>query len=116
MYHQFTIYIRIFVCHVTYVCLFVCQGQLVLNSKTDVKSIPDKGKRKCLFEVTCGHTGTPFEISADDQRTKHELISPLQRCGLCTRTINKVSYNNRGVGGGGRGVRRLFEVGDCSSY
>ena len=83
----------------TYICLFVCQGQLVLNSKTDVKSIPDKGKRKYLLEVTCGHTSTPFKISANDQRTKHEWMSPLQRCGLCTHTINKVSYNNRGGGG-----------------
>ena len=79
-----------------FVCLFVCQGQQVLNSKTDVKSIPDKGKRKCLFEVTCGHTGTPFEISADDQRTKHEWILAIKKVWLMYTYKSKVLYDNQG--------------------
>jgi len=55
------------------------QGQLMLNSKTTVTSLPDRGKKKCLFEVVCGHTGTPFEIMAADQRTKHEWMLAVKK-------------------------------------
>ena len=55
------------------------QGQLVLNGNTEVKSMPDKGKRMYCFEVTCGKTGTPFEICSDDQRSKHEWMLAIKK-------------------------------------
>ena len=61
------------------VSLHMVQGQLVLNSNTEVKGISDRGKKRCLFEVTCGHTGVAFEISADDQRSKHEWILAIKK-------------------------------------
>ena len=57
----------------------IIQGQLILNSKTEVKGIPDRGKRKCIFEVTCGLSGKLFEISADDQRTRQEWILAIKK-------------------------------------
>ena len=55
------------------------QGKLVLNGRTEVDSLPDKGSKKYMFRVTCGHTGTPFLIYADDQRSKHEWILAIKR-------------------------------------
>ncbi len=81
----------------------------MLNSNTDVKSIPDKGKRKCLFEVTCGHTGTPFEIFADDQKMKHEWMLAIRKVSciltafsvichyICSR-LNSAQYSKQRSG------------------
>ena len=51
----------------------------MLNSKTEVHGISDQGKRRCLFEVTCGHTGVPFQMSCDDHRGKHEWILAVKK-------------------------------------
>ena len=51
----------------------------MLNGNTDVKSMPDKGKRMYCFEVTCGKTGVPFEICSDDQRSKHDWMLAIKK-------------------------------------
>ena len=53
----------------------------MLNSNTEVKGIADKGKKRYMFEVTCGHTGKNFEIFADDQRSKHEWMLAIKKVG-----------------------------------
>ena len=55
------------------------QGKLVLNSNTDVRSVPDKGARRYRFEVTCGETGTLLEILADDQRMKQNWMLAIKK-------------------------------------
>ena len=57
------------------------QGKLVLNSNTDVRSVPDKGARRYRFEVTCGETGTLLEILADDQRMKQNWMLAIKKVG-----------------------------------
>lgn len=84
------------------------QGQLVLNGKTDVRSIPDKGTRRYRFGVTCGHTGVLFEISADDQRMKHDWMLAIRKVGGYVGGMGW-SVGEKGgrmsVSGGGRGDR-----------
>ena len=58
------------------------QGQLMLNSFTDVESIPDKGSRKYRFLIACGHTGKPLEICADDQRINHGWILAIRKVSI----------------------------------
>ena len=57
---------------------------MVLNDKTEIREIPDQGKRRYCFEVICGKTQKSFEISADDEKSRHEWIS----------AINKVNYED----------------------
>ena len=57
------------------------QGKLVLNSNTNVRSIPDKGTRRYRFEVTCGESGTLLEIQADDQRMKQNWMLAIRKVG-----------------------------------
>ena len=82
------------------------QGQLVLNGKTDVRSIPDKGTRRYRFGVTCGHTGVLFEISADDQRMKHDWMLAIRKVGGCVGEMGWECGGEKGgrmsVSGGGR--------------
>ena len=47
---------------------------MVINCNTKVRSIPDKGKRMYCFEVICGVTKKPFDMSSDDEKSKHEWI------------------------------------------
>ncbi|XP_064394546.1 uncharacterized protein LOC135341815 [Halichondria panicea] len=70
------------------------KGQLVLNGNTEVKSIPDKGKRRFCFHVTCGHTGTPFEIAAEDQRTKHEWMLAIRKAIALAKVLDGSSKAN----------------------
>ena len=43
--------------------------------------MPDVGNMKDQFVVTCGHTGLPFQMCADDQQTKLEWILAIKKVG-----------------------------------
>ena len=62
---------------------------MVLNNKTEVKEIPDQGKRLFCFEVICGKTGKCFEISADDEKSRHEWILAIKKVCVLPRVHNK---------------------------
>ena len=47
---------------------------MVLNASTVVRERDDIGKRMYCFEVICGQTKKPFEMSAEDEKSRHEWI------------------------------------------
>ena len=55
------------------------QGQMVLNDKTIVEEIPDQGRRRHCFRVVCGKTGKSYEISADDEKSRHKWILAIKK-------------------------------------
>lgn len=55
------------------------QGRIVLNCSTEVAAMEDKGNRKHKFTVTCGGTSTPYEICADDNRSRNEWMLDISK-------------------------------------
>ena len=55
------------------------QGQMVLNDRTIIEDIPDQGRRMHCFRVVCGKTETSYEISADDEKSRHEWILAIRK-------------------------------------
>ena len=49
--------------------------------------MPDRGKKKFCFQVTCGHTGKPFEITADNQRSKHEWMLAIKKVSILVTVL-----------------------------
>ena len=61
------------------VIMHILQGQLVINGDTTVKERNNIGRRTHCFEVTCGLTGKLFEISADDEKSRHQWILAIKK-------------------------------------
>lgn len=56
---------------------------MVINENTQVGERDDIGRRMHCFEVICGLTGKPFEMSADDEKSRHEWILAIRKVILC---------------------------------
>ena len=55
---------------------------MVINASTTVRERDDIGKRMHCLEVICGQTKKPFEMSADDEKSRHEWILAIKKvCG-----------------------------------
>ena len=52
---------------------------MVINANTKVKERDNIGKRTHCFEVICGLTKKPFEMSADDEKSRHEWILAIKK-------------------------------------
>ncbi|XP_032894853.1 switch-associated protein 70 [Amblyraja radiata] len=52
------------------------KGEISLNSKCYVESLPDKDGKKCLLLIKCSERS--FEISASDKKKKQEWIQAIQ--------------------------------------
>ena len=52
---------------------------MVINENTQVGERDDIGRRMHCFEVICGLTGKPFEMSADDEKSRHEWILAIRK-------------------------------------
>ena len=55
---------------------------MVINASTIVKERDDIGRRMHCFEVICGLTKKPFEMSADDEKSRHEWILAIKKVSL----------------------------------
>ena len=66
---------------------------MILNCNTKVSEIPDQGKRRHCFEVVCGKTSKPYEISADDEKSRHDWILAIKKVLTTTRSILLLSCN-----------------------
>jgi hypothetical protein len=56
---------------------------MVINSNTLVRERDDIGRRMHCFEVVCGLTKKQFEMSADDEKSRHEWILAIKKVSLC---------------------------------
>ena len=52
---------------------------MVLNDNTEIKELPDQGKRRYCFGVVCGKSQKCFEMSADDEKSRQEWISAINK-------------------------------------
>ena len=52
---------------------------MVLNDKAEFREIPDQGKKLYCFEVVCGKSHKSYEITADDEKLRHEWISAIKK-------------------------------------
>ena len=55
----------------------------MLNSSTIVRELEDKGGHKHRFVVTCGVSGTPYEISAESNRERNEWMLEIKKVSVC---------------------------------
>ena len=63
------------------------QGQMVLNASTIVRERDDIGRRMHCLEVICGRTKKVFEMSADDEKSRHEWILAIKKVIIIIDTI-----------------------------
>ncbi|KAG5849167.1 hypothetical protein ANANG_G00107110 [Anguilla anguilla] len=54
------------------------KGDILLDGRSCVESLPDKEGKKCLFIIRCSDKS--FEISASDTKKKQEWIQAVQSC------------------------------------
>ena len=54
------------------------KGVIILNSKSQIESIPDSKNGKCRFTVTCGEKNVSYEMEASSQKEKNEWINLIQ--------------------------------------
>ena len=52
---------------------------MVMNASTQVRERDNIGRRMHCFEVICGLTKKPFEMSADDEKSRHEWILAIKK-------------------------------------
>ena len=52
---------------------------MVINSNTVVRERDNIRRRMHCFEVVCGLTKKPFEMSADDEKSRHEWILAIRK-------------------------------------